>query len=26
MLTRYARELSVATTLFENRVKDEHHA
>jgi LDH2 family malate/lactate/ureidoglycolate dehydrogenase len=26
MLTRYARELGVAPTLFENRVQDEHHA
>jgi LDH2 family malate/lactate/ureidoglycolate dehydrogenase len=25
MLTRYARELGVAPTLFENRVQDEHH-
>jgi LDH2 family malate/lactate/ureidoglycolate dehydrogenase len=26
MLTRYARELGVAPSLFENRVQDEHHA
>jgi LDH2 family malate/lactate/ureidoglycolate dehydrogenase len=26
MLTRYAGEFGVAATLFENRVKDEHHA
>ncbi len=26
MLTRYARELGVATTLFEHPVQDEHHA